>query len=86
MSRQNPSLEKIDPTKLEAASGGMRYDENSRESTNVIDCRGPTCVDSTGKTDWKATMQHKYGVGIERKPLPKGDGGPLGTPRPPAKK
>ncbi|HKE16358.1 MAG TPA: hypothetical protein VKB80_15900 [Kofleriaceae bacterium] len=61
----------------------MRYDANSRESTNVIDCRGPTCVDSTGKTDWKATMQHKYGVGNEAKPLPKGDGGPLPGPKVP---
>lgn len=79
-------LESIDPARLDAASGGMRYDQNDRESTNVLDCRGQTCVDASGKTDWKATMQHKYGVGIERQPLPKGDGGPLPGPRLPGEK
>jgi hypothetical protein len=34
----------------------------------------------------KATMQHKYGVGIERQPLPKGDGGPLPGPEMPGEK
>jgi len=76
-----PPLDPIDPARLDAVSGGMRYDENSRESENVLDCRGATCVDSSGKIDVKATMQHKYGVGIERKPLPKGDGGGLGLPK-----
>jgi hypothetical protein len=38
------------------------------------------------KTDVKATMQHKYGVGIERQPLPKGDGGPLPGPEMPGEK
>jgi hypothetical protein len=80
------TLEPIDPARLDAASGGMKYDESSRQSTNVLDCRGPTCLDSTGKTDVKATMQHKYGVGIERQPLPKGDGGPLPGPKMPGEK
>jgi hypothetical protein len=81
MTRPHPTLESIELSDLDAAAGGMRWDENSRQSTNVIDCRGPTCLDSNGEVDVKATMQHKYNIGHERKPLPKGDGGGLGLPR-----
>jgi hypothetical protein len=80
MEKPTSPLEPIDPSSLEAASGGMRYDENSRQSTNVLDCRGPTCLDSNGQVDVDATRKHKLGIGNERIPLPKGDGGGLGLP------
>lgn len=81
MSSPDKTLETIELRDLDAAAGGMRWDENSRESTNVIDCRGPTCLDSNGNVDVRATLQHKHNIGHDIKPLPKGDGGGLGLPR-----
>jgi hypothetical protein len=86
MTRSHPTLEAIDLSDLDAVSGGQmqfKWDESSPRSENVIDCRGSTCVDSTGKTDWKSTLQHKYGIGHERQQLPKPDDGPLGGPKSP---
>jgi hypothetical protein len=86
MTRPTPTLTEIAPDDLEAASGGqqLQFKTEGREgSTNVLDCRGDTCLDSTGKVDVEATRAHKQGIHPPIKPLPTGDGGGLGTPRVP---
>ena len=74
MNRPAHSLEEIDPSLLEAAIGGLKWNDQSPRSQNVLDCRGPTCLKMDGTVDPVATQQHKQGVGFPTTPLPKGDG------------
>ena len=74
MIRPNHSFEEIDPSALEAATGGFKWNDQSPRSDNVLDCRGPTCLRPDGTVDPVATKQHKQGGGFPSKPLPKGDG------------
>jgi hypothetical protein len=86
MKTPDEPLQELEPLTLEEASGGFKWDANSPRSTNVLDCRGPTCLKPNGEIDAVATRQHKQGIGHPNIPLPKGDGGPLGGPRVPPRK
>lgn len=80
MTKSNENLPEIDPPSLEKASGGQQMGlkwQGREGSTNILDCRGPTCLDSTGKVDEQATREHKR----SRPPAPT----PTPTPTQPPK-
>jgi hypothetical protein len=86
MTRVVSSIENLESSILGAVTGGQNLGfvtQGRQGSENILDCRGDTCLDSTGKVDWAATRAHKYGIQPPPLPLPTGDGGGLGTPKVP---